>query len=243
MSLPSNSLIRLLYRTSTSLLSSFVSMILSAYQSTLDFQFEGEEHILRQEALGKNYLLVVWHSFVDAALFALYSRRLVVYSDHPRIPAYEKSIAHYFREVGLKTLRAYGYDVVDASLGKQSAGIIEYMKKIKEGIPALISPDGPNGPIYEAKPGTIYIGAKTDSAIIPVGFGFSRKITGPNWDDFCIPLPFSRVVVVFGEPIRPPEKPDEETQKEYSIILEHTLDKLCFRASELARTEFNADAL
>lgn len=209
-------------------------MIFSAYQSTLEFQYEGEEHVLIREAQGKNYIFAVWHTFVDAALFAFYSKRLVVYSDHPRIPAYEKSAAHFFREVGLKTLRAYGYDVVDASLGKQSAGIVQFMKKIKEGIPALIAPDGPNGPIYEAKPGTIYIGAKTNSAIIPVGFGFSRKIAGPNWDDFCLPIPFSRVIVLYGEPIFPPEKPNEEDQKKFSLHLEETLDSLSFRAGKMA---------
>jgi hypothetical protein len=210
-------------------------MLLSVYQSTLEIEMEGEENLLTLEAKNKNYIVAVWHTFIDAALFTFYSKRLLVFSDHPRLESYEKSLAHYLREIGLKTLRGYGYEIQDASLGKQSAGILNFVKRIKEGLPALIAPDGPNGPIYEAKPGTVYVASKTNSVILPVGFGFSRKVTGKNWDDFALPLPFSKIIAVIGKPITVPEKLNENTQKEYTNILENTLDSLSFRANELIR--------
>lgn len=153
----------------------------------------------------------------------------------PIIPARRStnSWTHYFREVGLKTIRGMGYEVLDASLGRQSQGIINFIKIIKDGTPALVAPDGPHGPIYEAKPGVVYMAKKADTVVVPVGMGFSRRVVGPNWDDFALPLPFSRVALVIGEPIVPAENADEAVLAEQSQLVESRLDELCFRANDI----------
>ena len=233
MGYPKNRASRFFYKTTTSLFSSVSSVTLGLYQATLNIDFEGKERLLKLDAEGKNYILAVWHTFVDAAVLAFHSRHLLIYSDHPRLDSYEKSAAHFFREIGIKTLKSHGFDVLDASHSKQSVGILSFMRKIKEGSPALIAPDGPNGPIYEAKPGSVYMAAKTTSVIVPVGISISRQITGPNWDDFAVPLPFSKILAVIGEPIEPPQNPDATVQKEYTEILESSLDVLCHQANNL----------
>ncbi|MDH5655695.1 MAG: hypothetical protein OEZ34_07300 [Spirochaetia bacterium] len=234
MSLPVNPVKRFFYRGITSAASTLTSILLSVYQATLEIEITGEENLLTEDARENNYIIAVWHSFINAALFTFNSRRLLVFTDHPRLESYEKSPAHFFREIGIKTLRSLGYEVLDASLGKQSAGILNFVKKIRDGFPALIAPDGPDGPIYEAKPGTIYVASKANSVILPVGFGFSRKILGRNWDDFSLPLPFSKVTALIGKPISVPSKLNETTQKQYTEILEKELDDLSFRANEIA---------
>ncbi|MES0489718.1 MAG: DUF374 domain-containing protein [Leptospirales bacterium] len=233
MGYPKNRASRFCYKASTSLVSSVSSITLGLYQATLNIDFEGKERLLKLDAEGTNYIIAVWHTFVDVAVLAFHSRRLLIYSDHPRLDAYEKSSAHFFREVGIKTLRSHGFDVLDASHTKQSVGILNFIRKIKEGCPALIAPDGPNGPIYEAKPGSVYMAAKTGSVIVPVGISVSRQITGPNWDDFAVPIPFSKIIAVIGEPIKPPQKPDAKVQQEYTYILENSLDALCHQANTL----------
>jgi len=232
MGLPGNSLRRKWYTFSSNLLAAFSSIALGIYESSLNIVVVGEENLLKTKALDRKYILTMWHTFVDAAVFVFHSSNLLIYSDHPRTEAYEKSLAHYFREIGIKTLTNTGYDVLDASLGKQSVGIINFIKRIKNGAPAVIAPDGPHGPIYKAKPGAAYIAHKTGCSVIPVGLGFSRKIQGPNWDDFALPLPFSRVVVVIGKPM-PPVPPD--LHNEFTRQLEETLDQLCFQANDLVR--------
>lgn len=231
--LPQNPIKRTIYRGITSLLSTISAVVLSIYQSTLDFQIEGEDHLRILRARKKNHILAIWHTFVDGVVFSLHNRDLCIYSDHPRTEEYENSSTHFFREVGLKTLRALGFDILDASLGKQSAGIMNFIKKIQAGTPALVAPDGPNGPIYEAKPGVIYMAVKAKSAIVPVGAGFSRRIIGSNWDDVCFPLPFSRVAIVIGTPMEPSEDVSEESLARQSKVLEEELDQLCFRANDL----------
>lgn len=232
MALPQNPIKRAAFRTSTSLLASLSSLVLGVYRSGLEIETHGEEHMLLLEARRQNYVLAVWHTFVDAALFALHSRGLLIYSDHARTKRYMRSPAHFFREVGIKALEASGFSVLDASRGKQSVGIRNFIKRIQEGEPALVAPDGPHGPIYRAKPGVLYMAAKANSVVVPVGFACSRRVVGRNWDDFELPLPFSRTVAVFGKPIVPPAKPTTESLEASAQELEDALDALNFQASE-----------
>lgn len=231
--LPAHPVKRTLYRATTSLLSTFSAILFSIYQSTLEFRIEGEDHLRVLRTLKQNHIVAIWHTFVDAAVFYLHHRGLCIYSDHPRTEEYENSYVHFVREIGLKTLKALGFDVLDASLGKQSAGIINFIKRIQTGTPALVAPDGPHGPIYEAKPGVIYMASKANSCVVPIGVGFSRRVVGSNWDDLSFPLPFSRVALVIGEPILPSSDLSEESLAKQAKHLEDTLDKLCFRANEI----------
>jgi len=229
MALPENRLIRVLYRGISSLFASLSTIFLRIYQSTLEIETEGLEHLLLAKARKQNIIIAFWHTFVDAAVFTFHSRNFLIYSDHPRTREYETSLAHFFRETGIKTIKGYEYNILDASLGKQSAGILRFISAIKNGAPAMIAPDGPDGPIYRAKPGAAYIARKTDAIIIPVGFGFSKKISGPNWDDFALPVPFSKISVMIGEPIT---GCDQSNQDETTKLLEETLDTLTFKAQK-----------
>ncbi len=231
--LPSNPIKRTFYRAITSLLSTISAILLSIYQSTLEYIIEGEDHLRLLRTQKKNHIVAIWHTFVDAAVFCLHHRNLCIYSDHPRTEEYENSLTHFMREIGLKTLRALGFEVVDASMGKQSAGIMNFIKKIQNGTPSLVAPDGPSGPIYEAKPGVVYMAVKANSCIVPIGVGFSRRITSSNWDDLSFPLPFSRVALVIGEPLQPSDDTSEASLAKQAKQLEEILDQLCFRANEI----------
>lgn len=231
--LPQNPVKRTFYRAITSFFAALAAVLISIYESTLRFEIEGEDHLRLLRAQKRNYIVAVWHTFVTAAVFTLHHRHFCIYSDHPRTESYERSWTHFFREIGLKTLRSLGFDVLDASLGKQSAGVLNFIKKIQNGTPAIVAPDGPHGPIYEAKPGVIYMAAKADSVVVPIGASFSRRVVGANWDDFSLPLPFSRVAFVIGEPIVPPKDLSEAALAEHSRHVEQVLDRLCFRANEI----------
>lgn len=234
MALPKNSIHRFLFRSFSSLFATIATVLLSVYQSTLEFVVEGDDHIRILKAKEKNYIVAVWHTFVDAAAFGFHTHNLLVYSDHPRTKKYINSFTNFSREIGLKTLSSLGYDILDASNGKQSQGIMNFIKRIRSGAPALVAPDGPHGPNYEAKPGVIYMAKKSGSLVLPVGIGCSRRIVGPNWDDFVLPLPFSRVALVIGEPIVPDEDTGVDSLALQAKKMEQSLDELCFRARDLA---------
>jgi lysophospholipid acyltransferase (LPLAT)-like uncharacterized protein len=74
----------------------------------------------------------------------------------------------------------------------------------KQQISPAITPDGPKGPVHEFKPGALLLAQLTGRPIVPVSVAASRTWRFNTWDRFELPLPFSRVVLAYGEPVRVP---------------------------------------
>lgn len=64
-----------------------------------------------------------------------------------------------------------------------------------------ITPDGPKGPAQVVQKGTLQLAMKSGLPIQPICWATSRFWRANSWDRFYIPLPFSRGVFVYGEPI------------------------------------------
>ena len=79
-----------------------------------------------------------------------------------------------------------------------------YETIVKQQISPAITPDGPRGPVHEFKPGAVLLSQLTGKPIIPVSVAASRTWRFRTWDRFELPLPFSRVVLAYGEPVRVP---------------------------------------
>jgi hypothetical protein len=77
-----------------------------------------------------------------------------------------------------------------------------YETIVKQQISPAITPDGPRGPLHEFKPGAIMLAQITGKPILPIAVAHSRKFTFRTWDSFELPLPFSRVAIVYGEPVK-----------------------------------------
>lgn len=152
---------------------------------------------------------------------------------------------YYFRSLGYialaslhrdgeyitRLLKRYGYRVIRGSSAKGgSRALLELIKAFKKGGSLLITPDGPTGPIYKVKPGLVYLQEKTDGVIVPIGVAIKRKKTFNSWDRLNFPLPGTRAVLVFGEPLR---LPSEKTIDERAVLLEKALHKAEARAAQL----------
>lgn len=83
-------------------------------------------------------------------------------------------------------------------------GLLAVVNKVQSGIHAGIAPDGPRGPRYQVQPGLVLVAKRTGAPILPMTFGAQWKRVLASWDAFLLPLPFSRIVVVYGEPIYVP---------------------------------------
>lgn len=77
-------------------------------------------------------------------------------------------------------------------------GMIEAARK---GQPVGILCDGPRGPARVCKPGVLAAGRATGRPIRPVGIAAKFAIRFPSWDRAFLPLPFARVVFVYGPPL------------------------------------------
>ncbi|MEK6766823.1 MAG: hypothetical protein AABY49_11435, partial [Planctomycetota bacterium] len=105
--------------------------------------------------------------------------------------------------------------------------LLSIIKKIKEEAVSLaITPDGPKGPRFVAQSGAIILGQKTGFPIIPVSLGLTSYWELPSWDRFRIPKPFSKAMIIYGNPITIPSKLEKPEIEEYRLSLEKALIKL-----------------
>lgn len=122
-------------------------------------------------------------------------------------------------------LEKMGFTMIRGSSDKNSiASVLGLLKAIKKGYSIGTPVDGPKGPIYEVKPGLIYLAQKSQRYIIPTGTAYSNKwIFKKAWDKFQFPKLFAKVVFIIGEPITVPKDADID---EYCILLMNELKKL-----------------
>lgn len=85
-----------------------------------------------------------------------------------------------------------------------SRAMLQMVRRVQEGYVAGVTPDGPRGPRYRVQPGVITVAQKTGVPILPFAYDAEWKKVFQSWDRFVMPLPFSRIVVVYGEPISVP---------------------------------------
>lgn len=104
-------------------------------------------------------------------------------------------------------LKKYGYDVLRGSSRDNNVRSLITMKnQVEHGVSLGFGTDGPIGPIYEVKPGVVYLSKKCNVSIIPVGSAFSNNWTfNKAWDKFEIPKPFAKAVLCLGEPFLVPK--------------------------------------
>lgn len=103
---------------------------------------------------------------------------------------------------------ALGYGAVRGSTVHGALGGLLALKKSLEGGRSVIfAADGPTGPKNVAKPGAVYLAAKTGRPIYPAGTACDRcHVFKDTWNKTRLPLPGARLAVVFGPPITiPPE--------------------------------------
>ena len=98
-----------------------------------------------------------------------------------------------------------------------------YETIVKQQVSPAITPDGPRGPVHEFKPGAVMLSQLSGKPILPVSVAASHTWRLRTWDRFELPLPFSRVVIAYGEPVRMPRGLDAESlarrQAEMAAVL------------------------
>jgi lysophospholipid acyltransferase (LPLAT)-like uncharacterized protein len=73
--------------------------------------------------------------------------------------------------------------------------------KAKNGYSVAITPDGPRGPMLQMKPGAVVTAKKSGVPLILLGVGIEKKRELKSWDKFQIPKLYSKVKVIYSEPI------------------------------------------
>ncbi len=80
-------------------------------------------------------------------------------------------------------------------------GLLAMTERLLAGSDVAFAVDGPRGPRGVPRPGALAAADRTNAWVVPYAVACSRATVLASWDRFQIPWPFSRVVVVLGEPI------------------------------------------
>lgn len=146
----------------------------------------------------KGSVLAIWHGSLPSLLVAFAARR-------PTVPVKLMVSRDARGDYVAPFCRWLGFDIVrgDAQRGGWEA-LIGIAGEVHRGAAALISPDG-GGPPLVARVGAVALASAAGVPLIPVGAHCRPGIFERHkWDDARNPLPFARIAVACGEPLRFP---------------------------------------
>jgi lysophospholipid acyltransferase (LPLAT)-like uncharacterized protein len=174
------------------------AFVLRLLRRSVRLRFHDQETIRAWEVGEQRFLLAFWHRHLPLMRYAYRGRRMCVLVSRSKDG---ELIARVMRHFGVATSRG-------SSSRGGSAGLRDLLRAARGGSDVAITPDGPRGPLRVVQPGVVLLAAASGLPLIPVALGASRYRELRSWDRMPIPLPGSRVEVVYGEPIRVPRDAD-----------------------------------
>jgi len=123
------------------------------------------------------------------------------------------------QEIGW-VLSRFGFVPVYGSSSQGGTGALRtFLKMLSKGQSVSITPDGPRGPRYETKPGTVAMAVKRNVPVVPLAFSGPSCWEFGSWDRMRLPKPFSKTTIVAGAPLWP-KNFESETEFEHTLELE-----------------------
>jgi lysophospholipid acyltransferase (LPLAT)-like uncharacterized protein len=154
----------------------------------------------RVEVLGENPIGpgkspvagALWHRGLFIAAHFFRDQRIVVMVSRSRDGDWIETV--------LSGLGFAGSPRGSSSRGGASA-LRRQVELVRAGHSAALLCDGPRGPARVAKAGVVALARAGGVPVQPVGLSARPCLRFGSWDTTLLPLPFARVVVVFGRPV------------------------------------------
>ncbi|KAB2961941.1 MAG: lysophospholipid acyltransferase family protein [Thermoanaerobaculia bacterium] len=203
-------------------LSALAAAVIRTLRATVRMRFHGDQTIRSWEQGEQRFLLAFWHRHMLLMRYAYRGKRMTVLSSRSRDG-----------ELSSRVLRRLGIDTSRGSTTRGGAmGLRDLVRRAREGSDLGFTPDGPRGPERKVQPGTVLAAAVCDLPVIPAALAARPAVELPSWDRLVVPLPGSRVEVVYGAPIRLPRDADPA---EWGPRIESAINECEARAEDLAR--------
>lgn len=166
-----------------------IKSVLKMYISTFRYNLTVGDNVQKLLDEGKRLVLCSWHNQLGL---------IVGKADHYR--AVTMISRSKDGEILANVVKSMGMEVVRASSSKgASTGTMEMLEYMKKGHHAIMAVDGPKGPVYEFKSGTLYLAKKTDKVIVPIVCNCKRFFRFNSWDKFLLPKPFAKIDIYLPE--------------------------------------------
>jgi lauroyl/myristoyl acyltransferase/lysophospholipid acyltransferase (LPLAT)-like uncharacterized protein len=196
--------------------------------ATLRLRETGREAVDALEKEGKPMMFSLWHDELFTLMHVRRSLKLVTVVSRSRDGEY---LARVLQSLGLKTARG--------SSSRGALGALLQAARImrEEKYNGVLTVDGPTGPRHKVKQGAVILAHRTPAHLVPVRLFPRRAKVFRSWDRFQLPLPFSRVDIVFGAPYRTQAKDLSEPE------LEKACQELEERLTALNNPEIGSESI
>ena len=155
---------------------------------------------------GEPFILAFWHGrlLMLPCMWPRRARMNILVSMHPDGEIISNAIAYF----GLASIRG---SAAKPGSNKNKGGVAalrNMLKALQARECVGISPDGPRGPRMRATDGIVTVARMSGEPIIPCSYSVRSRFVLGTWDRFVVPLPFTRGVIVWGDPIYVPRDAD-----------------------------------
>jgi hypothetical protein len=198
---------------------------LGALCRTLKVEPINEEPATRLREKGEPFALAFWHGTM-----------LYAWRRHRRQGMTGLTSQSKDGDVLARLLTAWGYRVARGSSSKGGSEALDSMTRaLLSGSSIAVTPDGPRGPARRMKPGVVVAAKRANVPVVLMGVGYEKKRTLGGWDRFEIPKFFSRVRLVYSDPIAIEPDADRARVNEIIMACEKELNRLQTAAEAFAR--------
>jgi lysophospholipid acyltransferase (LPLAT)-like uncharacterized protein len=151
----------------------------------------GGDKVWKIREKGAGFTYAVWHGRM---LIPVYHERhrgiIAMVSEHRD----GELVARVVHKLGYRTARG------SSTRGGRKA-FMEMVRNLRNGKEGAMLPDGPKGPRHVFKPGTMLMAQRAQIPLVTITYAAHPAWTLRSWDRFVVPKPFSRSVMLIGEPL------------------------------------------
>ncbi len=172
---------------------------------------------------GKSFIVTFWHREIFSAIWYWRQRGMVVMVSQNFDGEYISRIIH-----------RHGYATARGSSSRRASRVlVEMVRTLRKGLEAAVTPDGPRGPKFLAKPGVVQLARLSGASILCFHIVPRRSwVFRKSWDQTEVPKPFARAAIFIAPPIEVPRDIHDDEQAKYVAQVQATLDGLVKRGEE-----------
>lgn len=201
----------------------FASIAINALLKSLRIEIKNSGHVLKITNEKKNFITAFWHGSMMIGWFIHRNKNFSALVSQSKDG-----------EVLAAILEKWNYHVVRGSSSTGGSEALSTMiELVHKNYSLAITPDGPVGPIHKMKAGAVVTAKKSKVPLFLAGIGIKKKFVLKSWDRFEIPKPFSKVVVLYSDPIFIDDSMDYDATNQKIVECEKLLNKLQKEALEL----------
>jgi lysophospholipid acyltransferase (LPLAT)-like uncharacterized protein len=176
-------------------------MVLRLIGATLRYRVEGWDRVRQVKERKKQFIGSFWHNQVFCAVHFWRFQNIAVMTSR-----------HFDGEIIARVIGRLGFIPARGSSSRGAVQVLlEAKRSLRQGLTLCVTSDGPRGPRYKANPGPVWLSGKTGVPILPFHIQPKWFWSLNSWDRFQIPMPFTRVLVKFGQPLIVSPEEDQES--------------------------------